>query len=63
MEEFIALRDCVIAGHPPPLRHGDRLTLSARAAKYPLIRGWIERAPAAEETEEAPAGRTRRKKG
>ncbi len=57
--DYIVLKDCVITGHPRPLREGDRLTLSARAAKYPLIRGWIGR----EETEEAPPARTRRKKG
>lgn len=62
MEKFVALRDCVITGHPRPVRHGDRLTLSARAAKYPLIRGWIERAPPDEETDEAPAKPARRKR-
>ena len=46
MEEFIALRDCVITGHRGIVRSGDRIQLSPRAAKYPRIKGWIAPAPA-----------------
>ena len=46
MQEFIASRDCVITGHAGIVRKGDRVSLSARAAKYPRLKGWIEPAPA-----------------
>ena len=55
MEEFIALRDCVITGHAGIVREGDRVTLSPRAARYPRLKGWIEPAPAqATETADPP---------
>ena len=46
MQEFIARQDCVITGHAGIVRKGDRIRLSARAAKYPRLKGWIEPAPA-----------------
>lgn len=39
---YIALRDCVITGAPRPLKTDDRVMLSERQARYPLIRGWIQ---------------------
>lgn len=42
---YIALRDCVITGAPRPLKTDDRVMLSERQARYPLIRGWIQSAP------------------
>ena len=45
-QQFIAQQDCVITGVERPVRYGDRVALTARAAKYPLIRGWIAPAPA-----------------
>ena len=45
MPEFIARQDCVITGHAGIVREGDRVSLSARGAKYPRLKGWIEPAP------------------
>ena len=45
-QEFIALKDCVISGHPGIVRKGDRIALTERQAKYILLKGWIEPAPA-----------------
>ena len=64
-QPYIAQRDCVITGLARPVRHGERVALTRRAAKYPLIRGWIAPAPApAPEPSEkpAPAPRARRKR-
>ena len=43
MDTFRVLRDCRLAGGER-YRAGDEATLSAAAAKYPLLRGWIRRA-------------------
>ena len=42
METFRVLRDCRLASGDR-YRAGDEATLSAGAAKYPLLRGWIAR--------------------
>ena len=54
MNDYVALRRCVLADGTR-LGEGDRATLGADAARYPLAVGWI--APAApERTAAAPAG-------
>lgn len=66
-QPYIALRDCVITGLPRPVRHGERVELGRRAAKHPLIRGWIKPAPAPPAAdagrETPPPRRTRQRKG
>lgn len=42
MDTFRVLRDCRLASGDR-YRAGDEATLSAAAAKYPLMRGWIAR--------------------
>lgn len=44
MQEYVAGQDCVIPGKGI-VRGGQRVTLSARAAKYLLLKGWITPAP------------------
>ncbi len=59
MPDYIATRNCVITGQPRPVRTGQRITLSERAARYPDLRGWIEPAPA-EDAEKRPNARSRK---
>ena len=60
MKDYIAGQDCVIPGIGI-VRGGERVTLSARAAKYLLLKGWITPAPAPDEKEDPPAPRRRRR--
>ena len=60
MQEFIATQDCVITGHAGPVRGGERIRLSERAARYPRLKGWIEPAPP-EPAPEAPKPKPRRR--
>lgn len=61
MQDYTAQQDCVIPGKGI-VRGGQRVTLSARAAKYLLLKGWIAPAPAEAEPE-APEPPRRKRRG
>ena len=62
MQDYIAGQDCVIPGIGI-VRGGQRVTLSARAAKYLLLKGWITPAPPETEPRPAPPAPRRRRRG
>ncbi len=58
MQEYVAGQDCAIPG-VGIVRGGERVTLSDRAAKYLVLKGWLTPEPA--DAEKAPQPRRRRR--
>ena len=59
MKDYIAAQDCVVPG-VGIVREGKTVTLSARAAKYPVLKGRLAPAPVASEAPPAPKSRSRK---